>query len=68
MAAQLQWERLISYGYGKITVESRAGLEATACECYAIVQREFRRLVDGRQSPEPLHQLRYGAFRRDRAQ
>jgi CRP-like cAMP-binding protein len=51
IAAQLQWERLISYGYGKINILNRPGLESAACECYAIVRREYDRLVQGRAAP-----------------
>jgi hypothetical protein len=36
---------LISYHRGHITVLDRAGLEARACECYAVVKKEFDRLL-----------------------
>ncbi len=32
---------LIAYHRGRITVQDRPGLEATACKCYAIVRNEF---------------------------
>lgn len=51
IAAELQYERLILYGYGKVTVENRRGLEQVACECYGIVNREYRRLIYGFEDP-----------------
>ena len=36
---------LISYNRGRITVLDRPGLEARACECYAVVKTEFDRLL-----------------------
>ena len=30
-----------------VTVMDRAGLEATSCECYPVIKREFARLVGG---------------------
>jgi CRP-like cAMP-binding protein len=38
---------LIEYRRGRITVLDRPGLEARACECYAVVKREFDRLLPG---------------------
>jgi CRP-like cAMP-binding protein len=38
---------LINYHRGHITVTDRGGLEAMACECYPVMQREFARLVGG---------------------
>jgi CRP-like cAMP-binding protein len=37
----------ISSRRGHITVVDRNGLEATACECYAMVEKEVRRLREG---------------------
>ena len=46
VAARLfQQAGLIRYGNGRITVTDRPGLEATACECHAVVRREFERLL-----------------------
>lgn len=45
VAAKLQNAGFISYRYGKITVLDRAGLEATSCECYALIKAEFARLI-----------------------
>lgn len=45
VASILQRAGLIAYSRGKITILDRQGLEAAACECYAIVKVEFERLV-----------------------
>jgi Mn-dependent DtxR family transcriptional regulator len=44
-AGALQDAGLIRYRRGGIRVLDREGLEAAACECYGIVQREFDRLL-----------------------
>jgi CRP-like cAMP-binding protein len=44
-AGQLQKAGLISYARGKIEVKDRAGLEARTCECYAVVKKEYDRLL-----------------------
>jgi CRP-like cAMP-binding protein len=44
-AGNLQKAGLIVYRRGRITVLDRAGLEARACECYAVVKKEFDRLL-----------------------
>ena len=44
-AGGLQKAGLIRYVRGRITVLDRAGLEAASCECYAIIRREFERLL-----------------------
>jgi len=50
-AGMLQKAGLIRYGSGQITILDRPGLEATACECHGVVNREFRRLLGtGRES------------------
>jgi hypothetical protein len=33
------------YSRGKIAVLDRAGLEARVCECYAVVKKEYDRLL-----------------------
>jgi Mn-dependent DtxR family transcriptional regulator len=42
-ASTLQRAGMICYGRGHITVLDRMGLEATACDCYATVNRRFDR-------------------------
>ncbi len=44
-AGNLQMAGLIRYHRGRITVLDRAGLEARTCECYAVVKKEFDRLL-----------------------
>ncbi|MBG6079042.1 Crp/Fnr family transcriptional regulator [Rubrivivax gelatinosus] len=44
-AMRLQRRGLIRYARGHITVLDRAGLEATTCECYEVVKREYDRLL-----------------------
>ena len=44
-AGNVQRAGLIEYNRGRITVLDRAGLEARACECYAVVKKEFDRLL-----------------------
>jgi len=44
-AGNLQRDGLVDYRRGHITVRNRPGLEARACECYAVVKREFDRLL-----------------------
>jgi CRP-like cAMP-binding protein len=44
-AGNVQRAGLIEYNRGRITVIDRPGLEARACECYAVVKKEFDRLL-----------------------
>jgi CRP-like cAMP-binding protein len=44
-AGRLQKLGLIHYNRGRIRVLDRLALEAHACECYAVVKREFERLL-----------------------
>ena len=44
-AGKLQAEGLIEYNRGKITVLDREHLEARVCECYAVVKKEYDRLL-----------------------
>ncbi len=44
-ALKLQQAGLISYARGRITVLDRHGLEKRTCECYAVVKREYDRLL-----------------------
>jgi CRP-like cAMP-binding protein len=42
-AARLQAEQMIRYTRGHMTILDRNRLEATACECYAVVKAEYAR-------------------------
>lgn len=44
-ALKLQSSGLIRYARGHISVLDRAGLEERTCECYAVVKREYDRLL-----------------------
>jgi CRP-like cAMP-binding protein len=44
-AGQLHKAGLIRYQRGHITILDRAGLERRTCECYAVVKREYDRLL-----------------------
>jgi CRP-like cAMP-binding protein len=44
-AGNLQKDGLIRYERGRITVLDRAGLEHRSCECYAVVKKEYDRLL-----------------------
>jgi CRP-like cAMP-binding protein len=44
-ALKLQADKLIRYSRGRITVLDRAGVEKRTCECYAVVKREYDRLL-----------------------
>jgi len=46
-AGNLQKAGLIDYRRGHITVLDRSGLEVRVCECYAVVKREYDRLLPG---------------------
>src|ERR1700678_4461656 len=47
-ALQLQKAGLIDYTQGRIRVLDRAGLEKRTCECYAVVKKEYARLLPDR--------------------
>ena len=61
-ALKLQVAGLIRYARGHITVLDRSGLESRACECYAVVKKEYDRLLPERDNVEatahgrPFHQ------------
>jgi CRP-like cAMP-binding protein len=44
-AGKLQSAGLILYSRGRITVLDRPGLEVRTCECYAVVKKEYDRLL-----------------------
>ncbi|MBA3592474.1 MAG: Crp/Fnr family transcriptional regulator [Polaromonas sp.] len=49
-AIKLQNQGLIRYSRGRITVIDRLGLEERTCECYAVVKREYDRLLPSTQA------------------
>jgi len=49
-AGRLQQGGVISYRRGHIDVLDRVGLQSYACECYAVVKTEMKRLLPGAQS------------------
>ena len=49
----LQRAGLIAYHRGDLTILDRAGLEAAACECYAITRAETERLLGPVLRPRP---------------
>ena len=51
-ALNLQRAGLIRYGRGLISVLDRRGLEQRACECYAVVKREYDRLLPATSHPK----------------
>ena len=63
-AGNLQKAKLIEYHRGHITVLDRPGLEARACECYAVVKKESDRLTAMR---EKQAKAMLGALPRRRA-
>ena len=44
-AGKLQRRKLIRYARGRITVLDRPKLEKSVCECYAVVKKEYDRLL-----------------------
>jgi CRP-like cAMP-binding protein len=44
VAAGLQERGLIQYRRGRVTVLDRAGLEEAACECFQVIENEWKRL------------------------
>jgi CRP-like cAMP-binding protein len=52
-AGILQEAGFIRYARGRVTVTDRAGLEASACECYEFIRRQFDSLF-ARRTGEPV--------------
>jgi CRP-like cAMP-binding protein len=52
-AGILQRAGLIRYVRGHVTIIDRAGLEAVACECYAVIRSELERVVEPGGSSRP---------------
>ena len=50
-ALKLQKAGLISYARGRIKVLDRPGLEERSCECYAVVKKEYDRLLPDKEAP-----------------
>jgi CRP-like cAMP-binding protein len=50
-AGRLQADGLIDYSRGRISVLDRPNLEGRACECYAVVKREYDRLLSPNAGP-----------------
>jgi hypothetical protein len=44
-AKALETAGLIKYTRGKIEIINRVGLEKRSCECYAVVKKEYDRLL-----------------------
>jgi Mn-dependent DtxR family transcriptional regulator len=44
-AGRLHKAGIINYQRGRITVLDRPGLERRTCECYAVVKKEYDRLL-----------------------
>lgn len=52
-ALKLQKAGLIQYSRGHIVVADRAGLEGRSCECYAVVKKEYDRLLPRTAAAKP---------------
>jgi len=58
-AGQLQEAGLIRYRRGQITVLDRERLEQRTCECYAVVKKEYDRLLPPDKPPADQHRHKY---------
>ena len=56
-AGHLQRVGLIRYSRGRITVLDRPGVEKEVCECYAVVKKEFNRLLSDIPRGDPFQVL-----------
>jgi len=59
-AGNLQRDGLIRYRRGHIAVLGRSGLEARACECYAVVKKELNRLLSDVRHRQEVSAVRSG--------
>jgi len=59
-AQRLQAAGLIRYSRGHIAVLDRPGLEARACECYALLKQDFQRLLS--QAPDGVNAATSATF------
>jgi CRP-like cAMP-binding protein len=57
-AGKLQKAGLLRYSRGRITVIDRPGLEKEVCECYAVVKKEFDRLLSDIPLGNPFRAVR----------
>ena len=57
-ASKLQAMGLIQYRRGNITILDRSGIEARACECYAVVKGEYDRMLSGLPHHRPGRRVR----------
>ena len=48
VARSLQEKGVIRYRRGVVDIIDRGGLEALTCECYAVIQRTYERLLPAR--------------------
>lgn len=58
-AGNVQKAGLISYNRGHIKLLDRAGLEARTCECYAVVRKEFDRLLPETPTLQDKYRLKF---------
>jgi Mn-dependent DtxR family transcriptional regulator len=45
VVGRMRDQGLIAYTRGVVTITNRHGLEAVSCECYAVINREFERVL-----------------------
>jgi hypothetical protein len=61
-AGILQRAGFIQYRRGRMTIIDREGLEASACECYAIVRRQFDGMAGAEQRQPGARRLSSGLY------
>ncbi len=55
---ELQASGAVTYEMGRVTIRDRKLLESISCECYAIITREFERLLGNRTRPSVLENVK----------